>query len=505
MADEIVDLHYFPCHQIQRLVDPGSVLGSPLTALLGVAHGIHHRLSAPLQTGQHGLDLRRALLGTGREGAHLVCHHRKATPLLASTGRLDGCVEGQQVGLFGNAADHPQHGANLLHILLHCLNGAGGLLYLVHQRHHAGHGLIHHLPGLARQLLALAGKPGRAGCTLGDGDRGAAHLVDGGHHLLGLAHMVSQQGLGGTGLTGQPLDTAVELTACLPHLSHHLLQPLDKAVDPGRDLAEVILAGHRQPASEIAAAARELQYQIPQREDGAIGHIERQHRQHHHHDRHTKQRHDDLAVEGPGHGLDVIEVDVAGQRPAAAADIQLIGARFALPLRLAVIEAVALTVGQREVATSATHLLQQAFELAHVEVVEIGGIGAARHQNGDDRLAIHLLQRADGDLVVGGGDQLAQSIDLSAVVDDPAHVECHVADHLDDVVKAGLLQGLLDVGHPEVEVGGQQDFLIDVAGQLIFDQGDLFVDVVGGLSANVATDEVVDAEPSGADGDQNGQ
>ena len=115
------------------------------------------------------------------------------------------------------------------------------------------------------------------------------------------------------------------------------------------------------------------------------------------------------------------------------------------------------------------------------------------------------MQRADGDLVVGGGDQLAQGIDFGTVVDDPVHIEGHVADHLDDVVKAGLLQGLLDVGHPEVEVGGQQDLLIDVAGQLLFDQGDLFVDVVGGLSANVATDEVVDAEPGGADGDQNGQ
>ncbi len=115
------------------------------------------------------------------------------------------------------------------------------------------------------------------------------------------------------------------------------------------------------------------------------------------------------------------------------------------------------------------------------------------------------MQRTDGDLVVGGGDQLAQGINLGRIVDDTAHVEGHVADHFDDVVKAGLLKGLLDVGHPEVEVGCQQDFLIDVAGQLLFDQSDLFIDVLGRLGADVGADEVIDAEPGGTYGNQNGQ
>ncbi len=233
VADEIVDLHHLPRHQIQRLIDPGSVLGRPLTALLGVLHRLHHGAATPLQAGQHGLDLRRALLGASSKGAYLVGHHRKAAPLFAGTGRFDSGVEGQQVGLLGNAADHPQHGANLLHILLHRLDGAGSLLHLVHQRHHAGHRLIHHLPGLARQLLALAGEPGGAGCTFRHRDCGAAHLVDGSHHLFGLAHMIRQQGLGCASLAGQSGNAAVELTARFLHLAHHLLQPLDKAVDAG--------------------------------------------------------------------------------------------------------------------------------------------------------------------------------------------------------------------------------------------------------------------------------
>ncbi|MNP33015.1 hypothetical protein D3C76_1262280 [compost metagenome] len=72
-------------------------------------------------------------------------------------------------------------------------------------------------------------------------------------------------------------------------------------------------------------------------------------------------------------------------------------------------------------------------------------------------------------------------------------------------MKAGLLQRLLDAGHPEIEVRRQQHLLVDVTGQLLLDQGDLLVDVLGGLGADVAADEVVDAKPGGTNGDQDGE
>ncbi len=53
------------------------------------------------------LDLFGRLVGAGRQGSHLVGHHRKAAPLLAGPGRLDGGVERQQVGLVGDALDLP--------------------------------------------------------------------------------------------------------------------------------------------------------------------------------------------------------------------------------------------------------------------------------------------------------------------------------------------------------------------------------------------------------------
>ncbi len=291
----------------------------------------------------------------------------------------------------------------------------------------------------------------------------------------------------------------------MSHLPHHALQLLDETVDARRDLAEIILAGHREPAGQIPIALGELLYQVAQGEDGSIGQVEGHHGEGQYQRRHSEQGQGDLAVERLGHGPDIVEIHITGQGPLAAANIQLVGAALALSLGLAAVEHLSLTVGEGEVTPFPAYLGQQRLELAHVEVVEVGGVGTARHQDGDDGFAVQLLQRADGDLVVGGGDQLAQGVNPGLVVDDPVRVECHVANELDDVVKAGLLQRLLDAGHPEVEVGGQQHLLVDVTRQLLPDQGDLLVDVLGGLGADVAADEVVDAEPGGTDGDQNGE
>ncbi|MNH42930.1 hypothetical protein D3C79_1047260 [compost metagenome] len=65
-----------------------------------------------------GFDDAPDFLGRNRrtlgQVAHLVGDHGKATALFAGAGGFDGGIQGQQVGLFGNAADHFQHAANLL-------------------------------------------------------------------------------------------------------------------------------------------------------------------------------------------------------------------------------------------------------------------------------------------------------------------------------------------------------------------------------------------------------
>ena len=72
---------------------------------------------------------------------HFVGHHRKAAPLFAGPRRLDGGVQGEQVGLPGNVLDHVGDAGNLVgpafqgtdtvgdaaHRGRYLLNGLGGL------------------------------------------------------------------------------------------------------------------------------------------------------------------------------------------------------------------------------------------------------------------------------------------------------------------------------------------------------------------------------------------
>ncbi len=71
-------------------------------ALRQLAAGVHgagggHR--PLLQLADGALDLLGGLAGAAGQLAHLVGHHGKPAALLAGAGRLDGGVEGQQVGL----------------------------------------------------------------------------------------------------------------------------------------------------------------------------------------------------------------------------------------------------------------------------------------------------------------------------------------------------------------------------------------------------------------------
>ncbi|MNE40138.1 hypothetical protein D3C80_1341310 [compost metagenome] len=47
------------------------------------------------------------------QGADLIGDHSKTTASFTGTRGLDGGVEGQQVGLVGQAANHVQHLANI--------------------------------------------------------------------------------------------------------------------------------------------------------------------------------------------------------------------------------------------------------------------------------------------------------------------------------------------------------------------------------------------------------
>jgi hypothetical protein len=92
----------------------------------------------------HRADLAADLApGVGRQRRqtpHLVRHHREAAPLLAGTGRLDGGIDGQQIGLVGNRADQLGHLAQLGGDAAQALDARQHLLLGLHgQLQPAGH------------------------------------------------------------------------------------------------------------------------------------------------------------------------------------------------------------------------------------------------------------------------------------------------------------------------------------------------------------------------------
>jgi hypothetical protein len=71
-------------------------------------------LGASLDFANQLADRLRLTLAALGQLADLVRHHREATPMLASPRRLDGCIQGQQIGLLGDVINGLDHGADLV-------------------------------------------------------------------------------------------------------------------------------------------------------------------------------------------------------------------------------------------------------------------------------------------------------------------------------------------------------------------------------------------------------
>ena len=132
-------------------------LGHGLTGLAHQAGTVFH----PLDRGtDQGFDFLGGLGTAARQAAHLARHDGKTPALLACTGGFHGSIQGQDVGLEGNAIDHPRDVGNLAR--------AGG--DLLHGAHHLGHhgaaapchfgGRISEIIGMARGFGALLHRAG---------------------------------------------------------------------------------------------------------------------------------------------------------------------------------------------------------------------------------------------------------------------------------------------------------------------------------------------------------
>ena len=196
------------------------------------------------------------LPGTVRQGADFVRHDREATPLFAGAGRLDGGVQGKQVGLFGDVKDDLHHSAHFLalgaqvphHLGVleddivefgHFVDGAPGQLAAHPGRlrglvHRPGGFLgllfhfLHRLLDFLHQVVDLGNFDGLFLRPLGD-------LLDGGGHVL--AH----GGDFGGGM-GHALDLLGKVLGIFEYPQDHGPDPRDEGIEPLRHLPDFIPA-----------------------------------------------------------------------------------------------------------------------------------------------------------------------------------------------------------------------------------------------------------------------
>ena len=107
---------------------PTGELGAGIGLGAAAVDGGNGAACLALDRQDHGPDLGRGAGGSFSQLAHLVRHHRKATPLLAGPGGFDGRIEGEQVGLVGDLADHLDDAADGLGALAEGRNHHRGIL-----------------------------------------------------------------------------------------------------------------------------------------------------------------------------------------------------------------------------------------------------------------------------------------------------------------------------------------------------------------------------------------
>ncbi|MCY1509004.1 hypothetical protein D9M68_433330 [compost metagenome] len=221
-------------------------------------HGLHRGVGAALQPLDHLLDLAGRGLGAAGQAAHLVGDHREAAAQLAGPCRLDGGVEGEQVGLLGDAADHRQHLVDGRYLPGQLADRRRGLADL------AGHGLdmgdraADHLARLQRLVAgAVRGLRGAAGVAR-DLLHGEAHLVHRGGHQVG--HLALPIGTPGGVLhhAGDLLDRRAQALAGGEHLADQAALAFQETVEAARQVAQLVGARGVQPAGQVAAATADF-------------------------------------------------------------------------------------------------------------------------------------------------------------------------------------------------------------------------------------------------------
>ncbi|MCY1280826.1 hypothetical protein D9M70_296200 [compost metagenome] len=215
--------------------------------------------------------------------AHLVGHHGEATAGFPGAGGLDGGVERQQVGLFGDAFDDFEDLPDVHRLAVQCLDVAAGGADLSGQFVHRGDGAFHHLATVFGQGARGGGLLRGVGGVAGDFLGGSAQFVDRGGDAVGAVGLLVGVAHGRVGGVQHQPGHLVHLMGGRGHFADGAVDTLDETVEGAGQLAEFILGMDRQAAGQVAFALGDVLH-------GAAHGVQRLHQ---HADQHAQQDHDD--------------------------------------------------------------------------------------------------------------------------------------------------------------------------------------------------------------------
>ena len=159
---------------------------------MSVAHAVHSGLGGLLQAADQLLDLLGGLTGTLCQGTYFIGYHSEAAAHVAGSGCLDGCIQGQQVGLFGDAADDFDHPADFTAILGHSGYRVTAATDQSGQLLDGCTGTVGHLLALAAQLARLLAGLCSLLHMLRDFACGGSHLLYGSGYLFAFQALLMQ-------------------------------------------------------------------------------------------------------------------------------------------------------------------------------------------------------------------------------------------------------------------------------------------------------------------------
>ncbi len=179
-----------------------------------------------LQAADDALDLGGGSCGLLRQIAHLVGDHGEPATLFPGSCGLDGGIEGEKVGLFGDGTDHLQHSVDLLRLRSQVLNHAVGAFDVFGKGADLAAHAADRAAALAGLLAGTLGSLRRAIGVAGDVIDGYGHLLHGFDHVGSLVQLAA--------------GTVTQLAGCLAEVGGGAAQPRGVAYHGADQIAQLV-------------------------------------------------------------------------------------------------------------------------------------------------------------------------------------------------------------------------------------------------------------------------